>query len=92
MDLEELGQVVCKHVKYFVWVSLDPKGGMFPVVAYVHVGVTPFLQDASRQLHKKSCDNLYPGLWSKIDNRIAETMGYNIDDMEDNDDSESTYH
>ena len=92
MDLEEIGQVVCGCTKYFVWVSYDPKGAMFPVIAYVHVSVTPFLQDASGQLYKKKCDNLYPGLWSKIDDRIAETMGYNIDDMEENDDSKRTYH
>ncbi len=92
MDLEEIGQVASAQAMYFVWVSFDPKGGMFPVIAYVHVSVTPFLQDASGQLHKKRCDTLYPGLWSKIEDRIAEAMGYNIDDMEENDGSKSTYH
>ena len=92
MDLEEIGQVVCEQAIYYVWVSLDPKGAIFPVLKYVHVGTTPFLQDASEQLHKKRCDKLYPCLWSKIDDRIAETMGYSVDDMEENDDSKCTYH
>ncbi len=91
MDLEEIGQVVCAQAKYYVWVSVDPNGGMFPVVAYVHVSVTPFLQDASGQLHKKRCERLYPGLWSKIDDRFAEILGYTVDE-EENDDSKSTYH